>query len=306
MASSCRRLAAVVNPVAGRARGAALCRQALTELGSHGEFPVFWSERPGHATELARKAVQDGFETVVAIGGDGTFREVATSLAGSTCALGLVPTGSGNDLCRTLGISEDVRLASRVALNGRLRPMDVAEMEMVAEGFSEKLCFVNAAGFGFDATVVAEAMQVKGLRGLPLYLVAVFRALMRLECPEVKLETTSGSVWSQSVLLVAVANGRFYGGGMRIAPDAEPDDGQLDICVIDRANRFRVLTCLQRFINGSHGILPEVRFLRCATMELSTEQPLPMQVDGDLLPSVPAPVTCRISVRRHALQVRVP
>lgn len=305
MAGHSCRLAVVVNPVAGRARGRALREQVLAELGSLAEFSSFWSERPEHATELARSAVEQGFETVAAVGGDGTFREVAAGLAGSSCVLGLIPTGSGNDLCRTLGVPNDVRQACRIALGGRRRSLDIAEMELTADGFSRKLCFVNAAGFGFDAAVVAEALRIRRLQGLPLYLAAVFRAVRSLECPMVSLEV-AGRVWRQPVLLVAVANGRFYGAGMKIAPAAEPDDGRLDICVIDRVNRFRVLSCLPQLVKGSHGSLPEVKFLRGPRMELRTEQPLSVQVDGDLLPDFPVPATFRISVRRHAVQVRVP
>jgi YegS/Rv2252/BmrU family lipid kinase len=310
-----RRIAAVVNPAAGRARGAKLREEALAELARLADVTTFRTERPGHATELARAAAEQGYEIVAAVGGDGTFREVGTGLlkTGSATrfgfpakpltdsAMALIPVGSGNDLCKTLGIPTDVRAACRVAVSGSRRGLDAARVETPG-GVSH---FVNAAGFGFDAAVVSEAVKLPGLRGLPLYVAAVFRAVGGLQCPNVRV-TLGGRTWEQPVLMVAAANGRCYGGGMKIAPEAETDDGLLEVCLIDRVGKFKVVRCLPSFIQGTHGRIPEVHFFRVPELTLEFLDPVPVQFDGDLLGPVPFAGTYRITVLPAALRVIVP
>jgi YegS/Rv2252/BmrU family lipid kinase len=307
------RIAAVVNPAAGRARGAKLREEALAELARLADVTVSQSERPGHATELARAAAEQGYEIVAAVGGDGTFREVGTGLLKTGSAMALIPVGSGNDLCKTLGIPTDVRAACRVAVSGSRRGLDAARVERrvasdecrASNPAAGTRYFVNAAGFGFDAAVVSEAVKLPGLRGLPLYVAAVFRAVGGLQCPNVRV-TLGGRTWEQPVLMVAAANGRCYGGGMKIAPEAETDDGLLEVCLIDRVGKFKVVRCLPSFIQGTHGRIPEVHFFRVPELTLEFLDPVPVQFDGDLLGRAPAAGTYRITVLPAALRVIVP
>lgn len=268
----------IVNPVAGRSRGKKLRRTALQFLKTRAECEVVETCSVGHATELARQAAAEGRELVLAIGGDGTWRETAAGLAGTQTALGLIPVGSGNDLCRTLGIPKNIRAACRVALSGTTRRLDAVRLQ--AEGTDT--IFINAAGFGFDAAVVAEAMKLKHLRGLPLYVGAVLRAVRNYDCPVTTVRTPEGE-WHKPLLLVAAANGKFYGGGMKMAPDAEPDDGLLDVCIIDAVSRLRIYQCLPRFIKGTHLELPEVTMVRASRLVIETRAGMPVQLDGDLL-----------------------
>ena len=293
------RVAAIVNPAAGRRRGAELRARARDRLRQL--FPgltIEETEGPGHAAELARRC--SGFELVIIVGGDGTVREVACGLVHSPADIAVVPVGSGNDFCRTLGIPADVDAACCVARDGAARVIDIARLVHDA---GRKL-FVNAAGFGFDAQVVAETRRLSRLRGLPLYLAAVLRAVRRYECPVATIRT-DGREWRQPVLLIAAANGRYYGGGMRIAPDALPDDGRLDVCIIDAVGRLTILRRLPRFVRGTHGKLPEVTFLRTPDLELEFARPVPLQLDGDLVDPPPSG-RIRIEVVPRALRVVVP
>ncbi|MFO7676492.1 MAG: diacylglycerol kinase family lipid kinase [bacterium] len=290
---------AVINPVAGRARGAKLRARARAELARLIPGIEFVeSERPGHATDLARAARGRGL--VVAVGGDGTAREVAAGLAGSDTELAAVPVGSGNDFCRNLGIPPDVAAACRLAAECPARPIDLGRLE----SGGRVAAFANAAGFGFDARVIVEARRLRHLRGMPLYLAAVLLAVRDFDCPRCRLAAGAQTI-EQPVLLVAAANGPCYGGGMKVAPDAALDDGLFDLCVIAAVGRLRILRCLPELVRGTHGSLPEVRFLRAAELALEFDGPVPVQLDGDLL-DWPDARRFRLEILPRALRVRAP
>lgn len=263
------------------------------------------SDRPGHAAELAR--VHQDADLLIAVGGDGTVREVASGIAGGKAEMAIIPAGSGNDFIKTAGIPQDIKAACRVARYGKVRRLDAVRVVLYRTDRSGQSArsevFVNAAGFGFDAAVVAEAAKPGILSGLAMYLAAVFRTVRNFTCPSVRIRI-EGREWEQRVLLIAAANGRIYGGGMKIAPEALPDDGLLDICVIRNVSRLTVYRRLPRFVAGTHVSLAEVTMYRSAWLELELLEPCPSQLDGDLQPET-GPRTCRLEVIPSALQVRV-
>jgi YegS/Rv2252/BmrU family lipid kinase len=310
---------AIVNPVAGRARGAKLRARAAAELTRlFPDITFFESNAPGHATVLAQEA-RDA-ELVIAVGGDGTVREVASGLlaansqpATRNSSLAVIPVGSCNDFLKTIGVPSDVIEACRVAKEGRVWAIDVVRVEMAGEGSSQQTHFINAAGFGFDATVTAEAHKSKHLRGLPLYLIAIIRTLRTLECPLVRIRAgalssalpASQYETEQRVLMIAAANGRYYGGGMKVAPEAQPDDGLIEVCIADSMGRLSALRKLPRFVAGTHVTLKEVRMLRTPELELQFLEPVLLELDGDLL--MPQPFSrFRLTVLPKAINLRVP
>jgi YegS/Rv2252/BmrU family lipid kinase len=301
---------AIVNPVAGRARGARLRAQAATELMRlFPDMTFVESNAPGHATVLAQGA-RDA-ELVIAVGGDGTVREVASGLlptnsqpATRNSSLAVIPVGSCNDFLKTIGVPSDVTEACRVAKEGRARAIDVVQVDMSDEVTSHQTYFINAAGFGFDATVTAEAHKSKHLSGLPLYLIAIIRALRSLECPLVRIRAGAFET-EQRVLMIAAANGRYYGGGMKVAPEAQPDDGLIEVCMADSMGRLSALRKLPRFVAGTHVTLKEVRMLRTPELELEFLEPVLIELDGDLL--MPQPFSrFRLTVLPKAINLRVP
>ena len=308
------RVVAIVNPAAGRARGVKLRARAAEELKRLFPAIVFLpTAAPGHAIELAREA--SDADLVIAVGGDGTVREVASGLVSATGSLdslsprplpllAIVPVGSGNDLLKTVGVPTDVALACRIAKEGNVRPVDVMRVEMQDAGRTQIAHFINAAGFGFDAATVAAARKYRHLRGLPLYLFAVLDAVRSYDCPVVHIRTPDFDN-RQSVLLIAAANGRYYGGGMKVAPAAAPDDGLLDVCIGDGMGRLSILTKLPRFVAGTHVTLKEVRMLRTPEMELEFSTPVMVQLDGDLLDPQPFR-RFHLSVMPRAINLRVP
>jgi YegS/Rv2252/BmrU family lipid kinase len=281
---------AIVNPAAGRKHGARVRPRVIAEL--QRLFPslsVVETQGPGDATRIAQESLR--MKLVIAVGGDGTVREVAAGLvAAKTGAetapgpqLAVIPIGSGNDFPRNVGIPADIGEACRVARHGRPRLIDAVRVDVSAVDGERTLFYANAAGFGFDAMVVAEARKLTGLRGLPLYATAVYKAVNSFQCPLVRI-AADGRVWEQRVLLVAAANGKRYGAGMKIAPEAEPDDGLLEVCIIDAVGRFKIMRCLPRLIAGTHVTMKEVTMLRLRDVVLEFLEPVMAQLDGDVVP----------------------
>ena len=308
------RVVAIVNPVAGKARGARLRAQAIDELKRLFPEIVFAeTNAPGHATALAQSA-KDA-ELIIAVGGDGTVREVVIGLmpapgpldsltARPLPLLAVIPVGSCNDLPKNVGIPTDVIQACRAAKEGRTRPIDVIRVEMSHDGNTQQTYFANAAGFGFDAMVTTEAQKSKRLRGMLLYLVAIIRTLRHLECPLVRIRAGEFEA-ERRVLMVAAANGQYYGGGLKVAPEALPDDGLIEVCIGWEMGWWSTLKKLPRFVAGTHVTLKEVRMLRAPKLELEFLEPVQVELDGDVL--APQPFSrFGLTALPKAISIRVP
>ncbi len=290
------RVVSIVNPVAGKAKGAKLRAKAVDELKRlFPDIAFLESNAPGHAIALAQSAADA--ELIVAVGGDGTVREVVSGLmsitgpldhstTGSLPLLAVIPVGSCNDLPRNVGIPADVVEACRVAKDGKTRTIDVIRVEMSDNGNTQQTYFANAAGFGFDAMVTTEAQKSKHLRGMLLYLVAIIRTLRHLECPLVRIRAGEFEA-EQRVLMVAAANGQYYGGGLKVAPEARPDDGLIEICIGWEMGWWSTLKKLPRFVAGTHVTLKEVRMLRAPELNLEFLEPVQVELDGDVLSPQP-------------------
>jgi diacylglycerol kinase (ATP) len=293
---------AILNPAAGRRRGQELAQLALAELKRRmPDVEVCATSKPEDVEVQARSARDRPL--VVAVGGDGTVRDVAAGLVGSAAELAIVPVGSGNDFAKTIGVPRDIPAACRIAAEGKATAVDAVRAEMSGPAGTRERHYVNVAGFGFDAMVVAEARRSRHLRGLALYVNAVFRAVRDYHCPQVRLKLGDRE-WRQGILLCAVANGRLYGGGMRIAPEAKPDDGLLDICVAAPMNRPEIMRALPRLVAGTHVTMKKVRMMRAPAMELELVNPAPVQLDGDVI-DTSGYTTFRMSIVPGAVRVRV-
>ena len=207
----------IANPAAGSGRGQRVAEAAAQSLQRAGRpIDLRLTRAAGHAVELARQAVQEGCERLVVCGGDGTIREVLPALAHTQVPLGLLPFGTANDLARALGIPRRLDRALQVLLQGRPAPIDL--------GKSGVALFCTVAAFGFDAEI-SEAMRQGRIpfAGTLGYLYTTLGHIFRFLPPQVRLEGEFG-VYGGEVLLVATANTRSYGGGMQIAPAADPQD----------------------------------------------------------------------------------
>ncbi len=271
------RVKVVVNPMAGRGRAAraipAICR--VLENGK-ADFDIYVTKGPGDAITAARKAADEGYQVVAAAGGDGTANEVANGIAGREAVLGVIPCGSGNDMAISLGVPRDVERACRVLLGGNVRKRDLGR---VIDRY-----FVNAVGVGFDATVARMAtdrLRWLPVRGAPLYVIAVLRTLAEYRACEM-IVTVDEKVMTVRPLLVAVGIGKTYAGGMKIVPDAEPDDGLYDICIIDAMGSMETLYNLPRVFTGSHTKVEKATMLRGRYVCIRSSAPVPLHMDGEV------------------------
>lgn len=280
MMAATDRCAVIVNPRSGRGRGLNVWRHLQPVLQErYPGLDVRLTAAPGEAVELARELSRAGYHRVLVVGGDGTFAEAASGLAGSGAVMGLIPAGTGNDLARTLGISRDPLTAVEQALNAPPCWCDA--------GRAGDRHFLNVAGIGFDAEVARATNEgPKWMGGTLPYLLGMFRTLSWYRPVPLELEADGRRIEVRS-LLIAVANCRWYGGGMMIAPYAEPDDGWLDVIIAGDLGRIETLGVLPSLYRGGHLRHPKVHSLRVRRLTVQAERPVSYHADGEVLGRAP-------------------
>jgi YegS/Rv2252/BmrU family lipid kinase len=289
----------ILNPAAGRGAARRIKDRVVRAFQQHGwTVEVHETERPGHGVDLAGIAAHAGATHVVAIGGDGTAHEAANGLiaAGSAAAFGIVPAGSGNDFAKLAGVyRHDPERAVARLVTAQVRRFDAGRV--LGE------YFINSLGFGFGPAVVHLRESMRGLRGFLSYLVPILRAFGTFTPPRFDVRAAE---WSEqgNLMMLEVCNGTTAGGSYRFAPDADPADGRLDVCVIRRIGLGRFLLALPRVMRGTHGTMREVALFQTTQLAVRTpEGPLLLHLDGELrLPGVDA---CTVTVAPGCLNVMV-
>jgi len=270
----------IANPAARHGETAALVpiiEQLLLNL----PHDLILTESIGHAAALAEQARQ--YDVVVAVGGDGTIHEVLNGLMriepNVRPALGVLPTGSGNDTRRTLGIPADLTEAALTLATGERRAFDV--------GVCNGVYFNNSFAAGLDAKVTAKAVEYKVTKkrsGLWLYLTALLHVLFKeLESYTLDVSFDGAESSRHDTLIVAVTIGRTYGGGFVITPDALPDDGQFEVCMIDPLSLPQALIRLPFVITGRHTGMKVVHMSQHREVTIECECRMPAQIDGEVL-----------------------
>jgi diacylglycerol kinase (ATP) len=266
-----------VNPASGRGRGAACvaAARALPEL----DVRVMASRE--ELAQEARRAVAEGLERLLVAGGDGTMHHAIQQLAGSRCALGIVPVGSGNDLARCLDIPLQAEPAIRRALAGSARRIDLGRI-------GTRL-FALAASVGFDAEAARVASEgVRWLRGPSIYLYAALRASLGFRPRQLSV-TCDELSFSGRAMMVVLANARCYGGGIAIAPAAALDDGWLDLVLVRELPLLRFLSLLPRATRGQEVSHPAILRARVRQAVLTCTPASSFYGDGEALGVCPAP-----------------
>jgi YegS/Rv2252/BmrU family lipid kinase len=286
----------IVNPAAAGGRCGRAAPAAQQALEGHGLSVRRVDTRDlEHARALAVEAAQRE-ETAVAFGGDGLVGAVADALRTVPGAvLGVLPGGRGNDLARVLGIPADLTAACAVIAHGAPHPMDLGEVDGRA--------FVGIASAGFDSEANRIANAAPSRLGNLVYAYGALRALWSWRPVRFTIEADPpGEPLSFTGYTVAAANSRAYGGGMLVAPDAQLDDGLLEIVLIEAVGKLRFLANLPKVFKGEHVHLPEVRVLRAAEVAIAAERPFALYADGDPIGELPL----RVRAVRGAVRVLVP
>lgn len=282
----------IVNPTAGAGATARRWPKVKNLLENGGvSFEHDFTEAPGHATELAKSAVERGYGMVVSVGGDGTVNEIVNGLydagANGTVMLGIISTGTGKDYIKTVGIPCSCEEACQRLCHPKKMVVDLGTLEYTNNGRTEKRVFVNFAGLGLDAEIVKYTTQrFKALGGMPSYLLGVLSSLVLHKNKDVTL-TLDGEMETRRVCEVLVSNGKYGGGGMLPAPDADLKDGLLDILIINDASRPELVWSLPRIYKGTHATHPKVTMKRAKSIEVNSAQQMLLQADGELLGEAP-------------------
>jgi YegS/Rv2252/BmrU family lipid kinase len=285
----------IVNPCAGRGRGAGIAQELAGRLERRKlGAKLVTTSAPGEATTIARTAAAPG-SLVVAVGGDGTAHEVVNGLAGTPATFGLVPVGSGNDLASALGIPSRIEGALDVLAFGRDTTIDL--------GRFDDRWFANSLGLGFEAQVTIESRNVTRFKGFAAYLWAVVKALRRLRCPELTIGV-DGVPYDGPRLLVSIGNGPRVGGGFLLTPDAQPEDGLLDVCIVNALSRWQVLRTLPKAMSGTHLDHPAVLLTHARVLEIASPEGFPFHADGEVIDTNRREL--RVEIVPAALRVRVP
>jgi diacylglycerol kinase (ATP) len=260
-----------------------------------GPFDTRFTEARGDGRRIAREEAQGGRSLVVALGGDGTISEVADGLldAGGGPTMGIIPRGTGGDFRRALELPQDLGAAARKIREGRPRSIDAGRVTFAGhEGETLTRHFVNVASFGFSSAVASRANNSsKRLGAKAAFLGATLKTLAVYENVEVEVSVDGGARRRMTVLLGAVGNGRFFGGGMQICPEARLDNGKLDLVTVGDLGRFEILTKIHRIFSGTHLSIPEVQSARVQVVEVWPADPaaeIPLEVDGETPGRLPA------------------
>ena len=283
----------LVNPASGRGTGKSHLDR-IRVLASRLGAGLVVSRKVSDLAEQARRAAEDGVERLLVAGGDGTMHYAAQGLAGSECALGVIPLGSGNDFAGTLGIPPDLEVAVERAAKGAIRRIDLLR---VGESYS-----LSYAGVGFDSEVTRYANEVKILRGPLIYFYSVIHTLITFEPPRMKV-VYDGGTFDGKVMFTVVNNLPRFGGGMRIAPDAVIDDGLLDLIIVREVPRSVLLSIFPKVYGGKHVGHPAVTLVRTRRAEITLDRPMTMYGGGEPLRPMEAGEAVVVEVMPDGLAV---
>ena len=320
-ASRLVRYKVIVNPLAGRGYGGRCLPKIEHLLSEHQiDFDLVTTSQAGEAVALARQAVLDGYGTVVAAGGDGTFQEVANGMmegyaergaaAGGASRdghpagnLGVLPVGSGSDFAYAMGVPFDLEQACSRLVEQKTKTIDLAWLTIDSPSRGrETRYFDNTLGIGFEGVVTIEGRKFKRLRGIALYLPLVLKSIFLSLTPVRSVIEYTGEDGTHRVedtfMLIDVCNGARAGGSFFIDPSAKNDDGVLNLCLVEEISRPKMLSFVPLFLKGTHVSRPEVTMGECRHVVITSEDDLIAHADGELVCTDAHRIECEIMPRQ--------
>lgn len=279
----------ILNPQSGSGTGRRLLSKVRKLLDDFElDYDLRQTEYAGHAIKLAYQAVADGFDAVVAAGGDGTVNEVINGLIQANIdghpqiPLGVLCAGRGNDFAAGVGIPADLEEACQVLAEFHQRTIDIGQVR--GGLYPQGRYFGNCVGVGFDAIATIEVAKLPRLGGFLSYIIAILKTVfLYFEGPSVRVDYDGLSL-THRALLVSIMNGQRLGNGFKMAPSARPDDGVFDLCIVKQVSRRRILTLIPHFTRGTQAGEKEVITLQGAKIRITAvEGRIPAQTDGEIL-----------------------
>jgi YegS/Rv2252/BmrU family lipid kinase len=265
----------IVNPVAGKGKALRTVPQVEKICKQYNcSYEVKYTEGPRDAERIAREAEKEGYKKIVVVAGDGTLNEVINGIEGLNTAIGIIPGGSGNDFIRTINPHTDIEEIIYDNLFGDIIEVDVAACN------DRK--YINIASVGLDAEIVEGTIAMKKyFSGSKAYLASILRTVFTYKGQKMNI-TIDGMEIEKEVLLSAIANGKYYGGGIMPAPDADIQDKLLDICIVNKFPLLKEFYLLPKYMKGKHKNLKGVSFNRGKRIEVTSPRQMAVNFDGEL------------------------
>jgi YegS/Rv2252/BmrU family lipid kinase len=270
----------ILNPVSNHGETKKTIPKIKALLKSRIPFEIILTKKPKDAVEIAKEA--KGFDLLIVVGGDGTVHEAVNGLLVSKnqeTALAVIPSGSGNDFAKMIGMPKKIPLAVEKILEGKVKYVDVGKIN---ESY-----FVNSLGIGFDARIAHLTNEIKNevkKSGLLLYLTSLFRILRKdFYTHEVQISVDESALKNKNITLIAANMGKTYGGGFKITPLAKNDDGYIDVCIVDSLTRNQILFRLPFVILGKHLWMKKVHYYKAKKLIIKSKRELPAHLDGELI-----------------------
>ncbi|HKG53458.1 MAG TPA: diacylglycerol kinase family protein [Anaerolineales bacterium] len=278
-----RKVKIILNPMADMGNAWRVARDLRSITEQHGGVDWSGTVYPGHAIELAHQAGEQGYDMVIAMGGDGTIHEVINGLMkvpeGNRPILGVVPVGSGNDFAHGINASQNPTEALTCALDGKASTVDLG---LMIDEHGRREYFNNTLGIGFGAVVTIRSHKLPVLRGFLMYLTAVIQTIILDHNPMAMQIETDDQKWQQSVIYLVICNGPREGGGFLIAPEAKIDDGLFHYAMITNVSRAMMFRIVPEVMKGTHGRFKQVRMGTCKKFTLTADRPLYIHADGEI------------------------
>jgi diacylglycerol kinase (ATP) len=310
----------IVNPNAGLRAGEKdwpIINQLLIDKGFH--FDAVFTERPFHGIELSRQLITEkGYLKIIAVGGDGTLNEVVNGIfqqqrfATTDITLGMITVGTGNDWARMYDFPKKYKKAINILYNERTFLQDVGKVKYRYDAADKSRFFVNMAGMGYDALVAKKTnlMKAKGRGGAFLYLFNLLTGLFQYEHTQLNIQVDGKEAFDGKVFSLSIGVCKYNGGGMMQLPNAVPDDGILDMTIIKKTSKFRVITNIKKLYDGSFVQMPEVVTFsgRHISITSTPRHSIYLETDGESLGTSPldfdiVPKAVKLIVRNKALKL---
>ena len=268
----------IINPIAGGGKAKKIIPLIQDSMSKHKKnYDIISTTKPKEAIDIAKDNV-DKYEVIVAVGGDGTINEVAKGIISTgRGTLGIIPGGTGNDMVKSLGISTNPEDSLETIVKGFRKEIDIGRINDVS--------FLNIASLGFDAEVTVNHDKFKGrVKGKLVYILSVIYTLFDYKDKRLEIDIDDEKL-DEDILLLAVGNGKYYGGGMKILPSAEVDDGYLHICIVSGIGKIKTLFLFPTIFKGNHiNHRKYVKVYKAKTIKVRSKKEIFLNIDGDIFP----------------------
>lgn len=273
---------AILNPAAAQGKTILYKEKIQSELKKNNiDCHFHISKNTKDIEDTTLRYINSGCKNFISIGGDGTAHYIAKKLAGTDCNLGLIPTGSGNDIIKTFKINQDIQESIRIIKQGKISRIDLGI-------FNNSEYYIGVAGTGFDSEATRFANETRlPLKGMARYNFAVYKTLVTYRSKIFKIEY-DGTKRNINTMMMVVSNLKYYGGGMKITPDADPYDSKFDVCIISAMPKFTFIKSFPKVYKGDHLAIPYVETFKTPEISIDCDYKLNVYGDGEYLGKLPA------------------